>query len=138
MKKDNIETWEPDEFSPLFIEDIKGILQKLYNQFRAVKKRNEYLEEENARLKSDAYKEEELAKMKKTYESMKADYYRGFPITEEEDKKITEWEDKIIGGIDMKINAARFHYEFYPTGLGTVGYVINDFSGEKFKFRDID
>lgn len=136
MKEEN-KTWEPDEFSPLFIEDIKGTLQNLYNQFRAVKLRNEALELENERLKSSSYKDEELAKMKEKYNKMESDYYRGFPITEKEMSKIHEWQDKIIGGVDMKINGARFHYEFYPTGLGTAGYVIDNLTGEKFEFQEI-
>ena len=137
MKEEN-KIWEPDSLSPLFIHDIKEILQDLYNQYRALDLRNKYLEEENARLKTGVYKDEEIAKMKKMYDSMSADYYRGFPISKEEDEKIREWEEKLISGVDMKINFTRFHYEFYPTGLWIVGYVIDDFTGEKFKFRDVD
>ena len=136
MKEEN-KTWEPDSMSPLFIHDIKGILQDLYNQYRAIDLRNKYLEEENTRLKTDAYKDEEVAKMKKMYDSMSADYYRGFPISKEEDEKIREWEEKLIGDVDMKINSARFYYEFYPTPLGTAGYVIDGITGEKFCFKEI-
>ena len=57
---------------------------------------------------------------------------------EEEDKKIKKWMDKIIGdGPDMKINSARFHYEFYPTPLGIVGTVIDNITKQKFEFQSL-
>lgn len=136
MKEEN-KTWEPDSLSPLFLDDIKKILQDLYNQYRAAESRNEYLEKENARLKSDAYKDEELSAMKEKYDKIRDDYHRGFPISENEMAKIHEWQDKIIGGVDMKINGTRFHYEFHPTELGTIGYVVDSITGEKFCFRGL-
>lgn len=61
----------------------------------ALKKRHEdqldkikYLEEENRKLKDDAYKDVEMARMKSQFDEMKADYYRGFPIAESEEKKL--------------------------------------------------
>ena len=70
---------------------------------------------------------------------MKADYYRGFPISEKESKKIKEWMDKqmeknpstggTIGG--------RFRYEFIPTGIGTVGTIIDIFTEDRFNFQDL-
>lgn len=136
MKEEN-KTWEPDPHSSLFIEDIKYVLQTLYNQFRAVKLRNEYLEEENERLKSEAYKDEELSKMQEKYESMKADYYRGFAISEKEEKKIEEWMQSLPKANTGAIGG-RFHYEFYCTSIGTIGTVVDGVTGQKFKFRDLD
>ena len=46
------------------LDDIKADFQKLYDHYRWVSTRIEHLEKENKRLKSDAYKDEELAKMK--------------------------------------------------------------------------
>lgn len=120
-------------------ESIKEDLQRIYDHYRAVTSRNEYLEKENERLKSEAYKDEELAKMKKEYEKMKADYLRGFSISEKEDKEIKEWEKKMIekcpgnGGTI----GGRFHYEFIPTGIGDIGTVFDSFTREKFTFREL-
>ena len=119
-------------------QDIKKVLQALYDHYRAVINSNEYLREENKRLKNEQYKDEELDKMKKDYERMKDAYYRGFPISKEEDKKIKKWMDNIIAdGPDMKINSARFHYEFYPTALGIVGTVIDNITKQKFEFQSL-
>ena len=120
-------------------EDIKTALQQVYDHYRSVYNRNEYLKNENERLKSESYKDEELAKMKSDYEKMKSDYYRGFPISEGEDKKIKKWIDKqtekypgnggAIGG--------RFRYEFIPTGVGTIGTIIDTFTEDRFNFQDL-
>lgn len=130
--------FELDDSSPLFlVHDFKDVLQELYNHYRSVVSTNEYLGSENERLKSEAYKDEELSTMKEKYDKMRDDYYRGFPISEKEMAKIHEWQDKIIGGVDMKINGTRFHYEFYPTPLGVSGKVVDNITGEKFEFQEI-
>lgn len=120
-------------------DTMKNALQEVYNHYRSVVLNNDYLRKENERLKSEAYKDEELSKMKEQYEKMSKDYYRGFPISEEENKKINKWiEDQMdknpstggaIGG--------RFQYEFLPTGIGTIGTVIDGITGEKFTFQEL-
>ena len=78
------------------LDDIKADFQKLYDNYRWVSARIEHLEKENKRLKSDAYKDEELTKMKSEYDRMKEDYFLGFPISKEEWEKIKVWQNKII------------------------------------------
>ena len=46
------------------------------------------LEETNKKLRNEHYKDEELQKMKQEVKAMKEDYYRGFPITKEEEEAI--------------------------------------------------
>lgn len=124
--------------SPWIMQKVENVFQELYDHYRVITRRNEYLEEENERIKSEKYKDEELNKMKTEYERMKDDYYRGFPISEEEKKKIGEWMDKVIGDEpDMKMNCARFHYEFYPTPIGVVGTVVDSFTKQKFEFQSL-
>ena len=121
------------------MEDIKKTLQQVYDHYRNVCNQNDYLRKEIEKVKSEKYADEELSKMKSDYEKMKADYYRGFPISEKESKKIKEWMDKqmeknpstggTIGG--------RFRYEFIPTGIGTVGTIIDIFTEDRFNFQDL-
>lgn len=131
---------ELKEDRPMWLlNDIKADFQKLYDHYRWVSARIEHLEEENKRLKSDAYKDEELAKMKSEYDRMKEDYFRGFPISEEEHKKINEWIDEQMKkhpGIGGAIGG-RFTYEFLPTGIGTAGTIIDSFTGDKFTFQEL-
>lgn len=121
------------------MEDIKKTLQRVYDHYRDVCNHNDYLRKENERLKSEAYKDEELSKMKEKYDQMSKDYYRGFPISEEEEKKINEWIEQqmkkhpsgksTIGG--------RFTYEFFPTSIGTAGSIIDGLTGDKFTFQEL-
>ena len=132
--------WELNDYSPLFIKDIKDILQDLYNQFRALSVKYDYVLEENNRLKSESYKDEELSKMKKKLDEMSSEYYRGFPITEKENKKIAEWMDKITEGEpEMKITAigGRFTYVFTPTSIGTIGVIKDSVTRKELQFREL-
>lgn len=127
-----------DERQMIFLHGIKEDLQNVYDHFRSLEYRNEYLKKEIERLKSEHYKDEELAKMKKDYDRMKNDYYRGFPISEEEDKRLKKWMDEIIKE-DPRTGGAvggRFHYEFIPTGIGTIGTVEDILTHKKFTFQE--
>ena len=73
------------------MEDIKKTLQQVYDHYRSVCNRNDYLKKEIEKVKSEKYTDEELSRLKSAYDKMKSDYYRGFPISEEEDKNIKEW-----------------------------------------------
>ena len=126
--------------SSMFLEkDIKLVLQDLYDQFRSVKMDNEYLREENKRLKDEQYKDNELQKMKEEYDRMKEDYYRGFPISEEEEKRIQEWKDSLPKYDNMKIGAigGRYHYEFHPTSIGVSAVIVDTITGERFEFQEL-
>lgn len=129
---------ELNDGSICIMQNIKKVLQELYDHYRSVANRNEYLLEENKRLKSEAYKDEELSKMKDQYDKMNADYYRGFPISENENNKINEWIDKISKEYPGNEGAigGRFTYEFIPTGVGTYGKIIDSISGKSFSFQE--
>lgn len=119
-------------------KDLKDVLQEVYDHYRSVVRINERLREENERLKSETYKDEELAKMKAEHDKMKDEYYRGFPISEKEGKKIKEWMEKQTEGEDFKSAiGGRFHYEFTSTSIGTIGYVIDGVTKERFCFREL-
>lgn len=123
----------------LIMEDIKKTLQQVYDHYRSVCNRNDYLKKEIEKVKSEKYADEELSRLKSEYDRMKSDYYRGFPISEEEDKNIKEWIKKQqeknpgIGGA----TGGRFTYKFTPTGLGTVGTIIDGFTGDEFTFQEL-
>jgi len=120
------------------MDSIENDLKRIYDHYRNVVNENEYLRDENNRIKSETYKDEELSKMKEKYDRMISDYYRGFPISEEEGKKIKEWMNKLMENEpDMKINGARFHYEFYPTSIGIAGWVVDSITGKKFQFQEL-
>ena len=121
------------------MEDIKKTLQKVYDHYRDVCNTNDYLRKEIEKVKSDTYKDEELAKMKSEYDRMKEDYFRGFPISKEQWKKIKEWQDKIIDKhpAGKATISGRFTYIFYPTSIGTAGEIKDNISGETFEFQEL-
>lgn len=129
LKKDTI--W--------ILDDIEKTLQQVYDHYRNVCNTNDYLRKEIEKVKSEKYTDKELSRLKSEYDKMKSDYYRGFPISEEEDKKINEWIEKQmkkvpgIGGA----SGGRFTYQFTPTGLGTAGTIIDGFTGDKFTFQEL-
>ena len=121
------------------MEDIKKTLQQVYDHYRIVCNRNNCLTKEIEKVKSEKYADEELSKLKSEYDKMKSDYYRGFPISEEEDKNIKEWiknQQKKNPGIGGAAGG-RFTYKFTPTGLGTVGTIIDGFTGDEFTFQEL-
>lgn len=126
-----------EEGRPIWIlESIEEDLKRVYDHFRSVNNRNEYLEEEIKKLKSEKYKDEELTKMKEQYDRMMEDYYRGFPISKKEQQKIGEWIDKLPKSNEGVIGG-RFRYEFVPTSIGTIGTIIDTFTGEKLTFQEL-
>ena len=110
--------------------------------------RIEYLEKENKELKAEAWKDEELQKMKTELAQMRADYHRGFPITEAEQKAIEAWCDKHdeeVHGLNndhkkLKAGGAiggRYSYHFVPTSIGTSGVVRCGKCGAEFEFCEL-
>ena len=123
----------------LIMDDIKKTLQQVYDHYRSVCNRNDYLKKEIEKVKSEKYADEELSRLKSEYDKMKSDYYRGFPISEEEDKNIKEWiknQQKKNPGIGGAAGG-RFTYKFIPTGLGTSGTIIDSFTGDEFTFQEL-
>lgn len=90
--------------------------------------------EENEELKDLHWENELLKKMKADRDLMEADYYRGFPITKQEQKAIKEWEDQHWTNqhnaptLDARlakqgVSGGSFYYKFVPTSIGTSGTI---------------
>lgn len=129
----------------LSIEDcIKSILCR----FETYEDTIERLKEENKKLKDEVWKDEELQDMKEQLDKMKAKYYRGFPISKQEEIAIKEWKKKHeeeVHGLKtslQRMNAqgasgGRYSYIFYPTAIGCSGVVKCNACGEEFEFSEI-
>lgn len=101
------------------------LIEAIKDKFDRLEKENSRLKIENKNLKSEAYKDQELARMKDELKRAQDDLLRGFGISEDELSKIKEWQ---------KSHPGFYEYHFSPTGLGTVGEIIETKSGEKFEF----
>lgn len=123
------------------VPPMEELCDMLTTKFLDQEQRIAYLEEENKKLKSDAYKDEEMAEMKANMERYRADCHRGFSISEYEEKAINNWkkkhEDEKHGGYG-KIRGGAFGgsytYYFIPTSIGTFG-TIKCSCGEEFDFQ---
>ena len=112
----------------------QNIVNDLLKRLRQLELSVENLKKENAELKSEHYKDEQLSNMKDKLNRMEQDYYRGFPISKEEEKQINKFQDKYrkyygaIGGA--------FTYKFTPTSIGVIGEVIAP-NNESLVFKDL-
>lgn len=125
-------------------EECLMAMQKRYEDAEAA---IEKLEKENKALKDEHYKDEKLQRMQEELTSLRRAIYRGFPISEEDQKRITRWQkehDKEAHGItDIKGHLAKagaiggdYTYEFVPTSIGTFGSVKCT-CGAKFEFQEV-
>lgn len=126
-------------------DSISDLCQEIVDKADTYEKRIQYLEKENKKLKDEHYKNSEMQRMKAELKEAKEDLYRGFPISEKEDKRIKEWQDKHdaevhgLKTLKERVHAGgccggRYTYQFVPTSIGTIGEVICS-CGEKFTFQ---
>lgn len=88
------------------------------------------LQEENEKLRTEAFKDEELQRMQERLDEAQEDLRRGFPISKTTNKKIMDWceQHERLKHWDYKNNCpissgaigGRFSYSFIPTGIGTL------------------
>ena len=79
--------------------------------------------------------------LKNRLDQMSDNYWRGFPISKEDDDRIKKWKEKHIKTKHNNNSYAgaiggRFSYTFIPTSVGTIG-TIKCSCGEEFTFQDI-
>lgn len=128
------------------LNDIKSLLEEKDKEI-------ERLSTENEEMKKELYKDETILKMQEKIDDLKERIsimrkasMRGFPISEEEQKKIEAWEHKHLKKKHWdkehdcpKYDGAiggRFSYHFIPTSIGVVGEVRCS-CGKKFCFQEL-
>ena len=117
------------------MDELCAILKE---KFEAKEQRIAYLEKENEHLKSEHYKDDEIKQLKEENKRLQEDYWRGFPISKEEEKAIDDWwkkhrEEKHNGNTYSGAIGGSLEYRFIPTSIGTIGEVVCS-CGEKFCF----
>ena len=121
------------------IKPLSESIDNLQYWFSSLNEEIKRVSDENARLKDEHYKDEELQAMKTKMEEAIAkrdeiwhDCLRGFPISENEQTQINNWMKK--HDAEEHKNSEQYHgcsgggfsYEFYPTAIGTSGVIVCD------------
>ena len=131
------ETYDPETGKIQTVYKLEDCLSAIRIRNDSNEKRIKRLEEEIKRLKEDHYKDKELSEMKTNLDNIQKDYYRGFPISEDEQKAINDWKkkhNKKAHGINGHIG--NYTYEFVPTSIGIIG-TIKCSCGKNFVFQNI-
>ena len=116
------------------VHPLDESLNSLKERFNDLVESNQSLQEKLKEIKDEKWADKRLQEMNEELEKMRREYYRGFPIRDEEQKKIDEWlvNHHHYGGA---IGGTRT-YEFSPTSIGTIGK-IKCMCGEEFTFVDL-
>lgn len=129
------------------VYDLEKCLKAIRVRNQDNERRIKSLLEENKKLKEGYSKDTEIQEMQQQLDKMQKDYWRGFPITEEEQVAIEAWkkehDEKAHGyttdTLRMKaegVSGGRYLYKFVPTSLGVSG-VIRCSCGAEFEFQEI-
>ena len=87
------------------------------------------VEDKCKELQDEHWKDERLQEMKEKLDQMSERYWRGFPISEEEEKAIEEWKEnhnnKMHKGNHLRGGAigGSWEYRFVPTSIGVSGTI---------------
>ena len=128
-------------------EDIAKIMGGILSNIKARDSRIKYLEEENKKLKDEAFKDEELKRMQEKLKRTSDALMNSFQISKKEWDKIHEWKkqhEADVHGLHTlkeRISAhgaagGGYSYEFHPTSIVTFGSVVCDRCGAKFQFQE--
>ena len=133
MNTNNLES--PEEIARQFFhnKDIKLVENKIEDLRKLLLNMvdiNDRLQLQFNKLHDEKWADKTLQKMNEELLQIKSDMHRGFPITKQEDEKITKWQLKHDEEIHNNpnhyhgVSGGGYEYSFHPTGVGTIGYCI--------------
>ena len=126
------------------VPPIDEICEAIKVRVRHAEEREENAIKKMEEMRDEKWKDSQLTQMREELNRVKQDYYRGFPISQQEQDEIDNWEDNHWTNQhmapDLKSRLAKmgaiggsFKYEFIPTSIGVVGKCIC--SACKYKAR---
>ena len=139
MKLDNTYTImrynsENGDYEFTKVRPLDESFNSIKERFNGLVESNQSLQEKLKEIQDEKWTDKRLQEMNEELEKMRREYYRGFPIRDEERKKIDEWlvNHRHYGGAI----GGSHTYEFSPTSIGTIGK-IKCMCGEEFIFVDL-
>lgn len=140
-------TWDIDANEFVTVYDLEKCLQAIRVRNKNNENLIERLQKKNKELAEEYSKDKEIQKMQAILDNMQADYRRGFPISEEEQKSIDNWIDEHdrtvhrLDDLNKKLKAGgccggRYSYHSVPTSIGTSG-TVKCHCGAEFEFHEL-
>lgn len=118
---------------------LKNMLSEISDNIETMEEELTKAKKENTELKSEAYKDEEIKRLKKQLDEKNETIIRlscsTFKITENEKAEIDKFTREHNHGSTGAIGG-QFTYEFVPTSIGTVG-TIKCSCGKEFTFHEL-
>ena len=123
-------------------------IDKIIKAYDDLLEQNKLLMRENEELKNGFFKDKEIQKLKEEKEKYRQDLLRGFPITEEQQQMIREWqlkhEAEIHGRktLEERLRAGgaiggKYYFRFTPTSLDVIGEVVCSECGQTYCFQEL-
>lgn len=125
---------ETGQYEFKHVHPLNECIDSINERFNDLIESNQSLQKRLKEIQDDKWADDRLQQMREELERMRREYYRGFPISDDEQKKIDQWMKNhthpcgAIGGAHS--------YIFTPTSIGTVGK-IKCICGEEFTFVDL-
>jgi hypothetical protein len=112
---------EPSEIADFVKFNIESILDYWI-------KKSQRLEEENRLLKDNEF----VQKVIEENEELKEKLSKSFQFNSNMRKEATKWHDEHFTKLHPTEKKWQIHYEFHPTYLDTMGYIVCDICNEKY------
>lgn len=117
------------------VPSIDEICDAIKIRVRQAEEREESAVKAMEELREEKWKDNQLQQMKNELEMLRKDYYRGFPISEQGQNNINNWQDNHwitqhnAPNLETRLNlmgaiGGSFKYEFIPTSIGIIGRCI--------------
>lgn len=118
------------------MDNIKPLLRQIEKETNSLNNHILYLETENKLLRDSAYKDLELSRLKEERDEARRMLYQGFPIDDEEKRRIEEWQQEHKKKHDGQ-RIIPYIYEFTPVGYGTHAEVVCGLCQDSFDFGEV-
>ena len=134
--KNKYTSYDLEKDEHIVVHPFEECLMAMQRRYKDAESTIEKLEKENKTLKDEHYKDGELQRLQEELTSLKGELSRGFPISEEEQEKIREWQKKHEEEAHGTTVCGSYTYEFIPTSIGMF-VSIKCTCCSKFNFQEI-
>lgn len=106
-------------------KDLQGLFHCIEANIIGKQQHIEELQAKIKEVKSETYRDDEVARLQKQLEELREDTYHSFMISKAEAEKVSEWKQKHDAEEHKNpkgyhgVSGGGYTYKFYPTAIGT-------------------